>query len=284
MANHYTDFFDPKGPNVRLYEDLINEAIGFYGIEATYMVRESLTNFDVIFGDDPAKLFKQAYPVTVYVQTVDQFEGFEAISKFGLEVRKQARFLVATQLFNQRMPAGFGRPREGDILYLNNFAAFFEIKKADEEHIFYTFGNNNIYGYSLVSEKWNYDQATVNTGITQIDSTIEDIVIAYDFTVQANGTGTFTLGEEITGNQSGAAATVNDWNKPTGNLVVRTITGTFTLGETLVGQNSNAHFVLTNSNIRDSVNDSLDDNQHVATEADTILLFDPSNPFGDPQQ
>lgn len=284
MANKYADFFNPNGPNTNLYEELINESIDFFGIEAQYMVRESLTNFDTLFGDDPAKLFKQAYSITVYVQTVDQFEGFEAISKFGFEVRKQARFLVATRLFNKRMPSNFGRPREGDIVYLPNFSAFFEIKKADEEHYFYTFGNNNTYGYSLVCEKWNYDQAKVNTSVVQIDSTIEDILIAYQFTVQANGSGTFTLGEKITGNQTGSTATVNDWNKPTANLIVDSIVGTFTLGETLVGQNSNAHFVITGMNIRNNINDQLDDNQEVATEADTILIFDVNNPFGTPQQ
>jgi len=283
MANKYTDFFNPKGASADLYEDLINEAVDFFGIEAQYMVRESLSNFDVLFGDDPAKLFKQVYSITVYVQTVDQFEGFEAISKFGLEIRKQARFLVPTRLFNQRMPAGFGRPREGDIVYLTQFGAFFEIKKADEENIFYTFGRNNTYGYSLVCEKWNYDQATVNTGNVQIDSTISNVVIAYDFTTGA-GTGTFAIDEKITGNQTGSIATVNSWDKPNNTLIVDSIAGVFLLGETLVGQNSNAQFVLSDMNIRDSVNDLMDDNQHVATEADTILVFDPNNPFGEPQQ
>jgi hypothetical protein len=284
MANRYTDFFDAKGPNVKLYEDLINETVSFFGIECYYMVRESLSIFDSLLGDDPAKMFKQAYPVTVYVQTVDQFEGFEAISKFGLEVRKQARFLVPTRLFNARMPDGFGRPREGDILWLPNFKAFFELKKADEEHIFYTFGDQDIYAFSLVCEKWNYDQATVNTGITAIDSTIDSIVISYTLTVNPAGNGTFTLGEKVTGNNTSATATVTTWNKPTGNLTVKSITGTFILGENITGQNSNAVFNVTNINIRDSVTDQLDDNQDVATEADTILIFDPSNPFGDPQQ
>lgn len=283
MPNHYTDWFTQNGPNNSLYEDLINEAVDFYGVEAQYMIRESLTNFDTLFGDDPAKLFKQAYPVTVYVQTVDQFEGFEMMTKFGYEVRKQARFLVANRAFGQSMPEAFGRPREGDILYLTQFKAFFEIKKADEEHIFYTFGKNDIYGYSLVCEKWNYDQATVNTTVEQIDSIIANVVIAYAFTMDIGGSGTYELSEEVMGDQSGAFATVNSWNVPNSNLVLDSIVGEFIVGETLVGQNSNAQFVLNTLNIRDSVNDQLDDNQTIANEADNILIFSPDNPFGEPQ-
>jgi len=270
-----------------MYESLINEAVGFFGIEAHYMVRSSLTNFDTLLGDDPAKMFNQAYPVTMYIQTVDQFEGFEAISKFGLEVRKQARFLVPTRLFNIRMPAGFGRPREGDILWLQNFKAFFEIKKADEEHLFYTFGKEDIYGYSLVCEKWNYDQATVNTGITQIDSTINTIVIGYQLTMNTAAntfSGTYTIGEKITGNTTHATGTVLTWNKPSGTLSVKSMTGTFGVGEHVTGANSGAVYIITTLNIRDNINDQLDDNQTLANAADEILVFDPSNPFGDPQQ
>lgn len=286
MASKYVDWFKTNNPDSRLYESIINEAVGFFGIEAYYMVRSSLSSEDALFGEDPTKMFNQAYPVTMYVQTVDQFEGFEAVSKFGWEVRKQARFLVPTRLFNQRMPTGFGRPREGDILWLQNFKAFFEIKKADEEHFFYTFGKEDIYGYSLVCEKWNYDQATVNTGIVAIDSTIQSVVITYNFTLAtSNATfGTFTIGEKITGANSHAYATVSSWNKPTLTMTVNSIANTFLAGETLVGQNSNAHYILSTFNIRDNLNDGLDDNQTLAEEANEILIFDPSNPFGEPQQ
>lgn len=285
MGNQYTDFFNPQGPQVGLYEDLLNEAIGFYGTTSLYMVRESLSNFDTIFGDDPTKLFKQAYEVPVYVETVEQFEGFEAISKFGYEVRKQARFLVATRTFNLSMPPGFGRPREGDIIWLKNFKAFFEIKKADEEHIFYTFGNQDIYGYSMVCEKWNYDQATVNTGYATIDSTVNNIVISYEFKMNpATGVGSYLLDEDIRGNTSGATATVTSWNRISGDMIVKYITSEFVVGESVVGVKSNAVFTLTSLNIRDNINDGLDDNQELANESDTFLEFDSDNPFGVPQE
>lgn len=284
----YTDFFNPNNPDSRLYEELVNESVKFYGAQAYYMVRSSLTTEDVIFGDDPAKLFNEAYEMPMYIQTVDQFEGFEAISKFGLEVRKQARFLVTTRIFNQAMPNGFGRPREGDILWLQNFKAFFEIKKADEEHMFYTFGKEDIYGYSLVCEKWNYDQATVNTGIDVIDSTADSIVITYDFHMGdgrgGNGAGTFTPGETLTGNTSGATGIITSWNKPTKTMEVRQINGVFGIGETAHGDLSGAVWTIESYNIRDNVNDAMDDNQNLADEADTFMMFDPNNPFGTPSE
>lgn len=284
MAEQYTDFFNPHNPDSRLYEDLLNESVGFYGINAYYLVRSSLSAVDVIFGDDPTKMFNQAFQMPMYIQTVDQFEGFEAISKFGLEVRKQARFLVMTRKFNQIMPNGFGRPREGDLVWIQNFKAFFEIKKADEEHIFYTFGDQDIYGFSLVCEKWNFDQARVNTGIDQIDTTAQNVLMTYEFNFSANGSGTFLIGERVTGHNTNAYATVSTWNKPTAAMNVNSINHVFSIGEKVIGQNSNAQWILARTNVRDSVNDNLDNNQDVANESNQILIFDPLNPFGEPQQ
>lgn len=288
MGNHYGNWFDAKSPEAELYEQLINEAIGFFGIEAFYMVRSSLTNFDSLMGDDPAKMFNQAYPVTMYIQSAERFDGAEYFSKFGFEARLDAQFLVPTRLFNYRMPAGFGRPREGDILWLPNFKAFFEIHKADAEHFFYTFGKEDIYGYSLRCRKWNYDQATVNTGIVTIDTEVNTIVLAYNFVLNvANANagapgGSYIIGEKVTGNQTGSNATIISWNKPTLSLNVKSIQGTFANGELLIGANSNARFTINTQEMLDSVNDPMSDNDDLADEAATVLTFSPNNPFGEP--
>ena len=244
------------------------------------MIRSSLSNFDYLFGDDPTKAFEQAYPIEVYVQSVDQFEGGEIFSKFGLEVRKQARFLVTKRSFLKGMPAGFGRPREGDILWMSNFAAFFEVKYVDEEQMFYTFGNAHLYGYSLVCEKWNYAQEQVNTGYSAIDKTINKLAITYQYNVVLGGTGTFEQGETVTqGNTSGVVA---KWDLPSGNLVLKEVNGTFHPNTVIVGSDSGASYVLIDSNVRDDVSTLQDNNQEISLEADNVLNFSEENPFGQP--
>lgn len=232
--NQYNDTADQ-----RLMDDLINETVQNYGIDAFYLPRTSLSKFDPLFGDDPTRAFKSAYPIEVYVQSVDEFEGGELFSKFGLEVKKQARFLVTNRTFKKNMPASYVRPREGDIIWMSNFKAFFEIKYVDEEHFFYTFGKTGIYGYSMISEKWNYAQENVDTGNLDIDETVNDrLVTSYAFqmgpvygdTIESNEfnmDGTFLLeGGEFTSNSSN---TINagEFDHSEG----FTEAGTYTIGE-----------------------------------------------------
>ncbi|MEK9695656.1 MAG: hypothetical protein VW270_07800 [Candidatus Poseidoniales archaeon] len=63
---------------------------------------------------------------------VDEFEGEDLFTKFGIEVRKQVRFIMPNRAFKQRVPSEYKRPREGDILCLSNFKALFEIKFVNE--------------------------------------------------------------------------------------------------------------------------------------------------------
>jgi len=182
-TNHFFDHYHDVADQ-RLMDDLINEVVQNYGIDTYYLPRSSLSNFDPLFGDDPTRKFTEAYPLEVYVQSVDEFEGGELFSKFGLEIKKQAKFICTRRAFRKNVPNTLIRPREGDILWMSNFKAFFEIKYVDEEHFFYTFGENGIYGYSMICEKWNFAQEKVDTGNLDIDETVrERLITSYNFTM-----------------------------------------------------------------------------------------------------
>lgn len=285
-TNHYFNLFHSK-EDQRLYADLVNESVKIHGIDALYMIRESLSKFDPIFGDDPTKMFRQAYPVEVYVQTVDEFEGGELFSKFGLEIRKQARFLITFRAMRKAIP-NYGRPKEGDILWLRNFQAFLEIKYVEDESMFYVFGENNtqagLYGFSLVCEKWIAAEEVVSTGIVDLDTKADEFVTSYQFNMSnANTQGTFNIGELVTQGNT-ANATVLSWNKPNLILTLKHIHGVFQNNNVaIVGQNSNAHYFLASSNTRDDVNQVLDNNSQLAQQADQVLDFSEENPFGEPQ-
>jgi len=133
-----------------LYEELIGEVVQIYGIDSYYLPRESESSFDLMFGDDPTKKYDSAYPVEVYIKNVDEFEGGVFFTKFGIEVKKQVRLILPNRAFKQRVPSTYSRPREGDLLWLTNFNALFEIKFVKEENFFYAFGQEHLYGYELV--------------------------------------------------------------------------------------------------------------------------------------
>ena len=273
----------------KTYEDLLGEFVQLWGIDVYYLPRtsESASGFDLLFGDDPTKKYAQSYIMEMYVQSVDNFEGGELFSKFGLTVKKQARFLLPRRAFEREVPiASYPRPREGD---LSNFRALFEIKYVDEEHFFYDFGKKDFYGFSLIVEKFRYNDEMISTGVGEIDSTVNSIAFVYQFNMaNTANTGTYQLGESIyqtsTGLANGtstASATVVNWNLPSGILEVKDINGLFIPNAPVFGANSHAQWNVTSYNLIQSVNHPISDNQDIQTAVDGgVLNFSEENPFG----
>ncbi len=97
----------------------------------------------------------------------------------------------------------------------------------------------------------------------------------------STGTGDFLFNEVITGSTSGATARVRSWNSSTNSLQIANVTGTFAIGEALVGADSGASHTLRLVNL-DPVSDGFTDNTNIELEADGILDFTETNPFGLP--
>ena len=95
------------------------------------------------------------------------------------------------------------------------------------------------------------------------------------------GVGTYQYNEVITGSTSGVTARVRSWNSITSTLEVSNVTGTFVRGESIVGSASSASYILSTINTED-IRDAYADNLDIETEADKILDFTESNPFGMP--
>ena len=78
-----------------LIEDLILESITIYGQEFMYIPRELVAK-DNILGEDRLSEFKSAFPIEMYLETVDGFAGQGAfIQKFGLMMEQSATLTVA---------------------------------------------------------------------------------------------------------------------------------------------------------------------------------------------
>ena len=102
------------------------------------------------------------------------------------------------------------------------------------------------------------------------------------------GIGTLFYNEEIVGQSSGVTARIRNFKRRTDistlyppiDAQVYLNTGTFYPGEVVVGSISGATYTVQNYD-RDSYEDPYDSNEEIELEADSILDFTESNPFGE---
>lgn len=159
-----------------LIEDLIVESIKIYGIDCYYMPR-TIVNEDNLFGEDTLSKFEDAYPLEMYIKSVNGFEGDGTfLSKFGLEIRDEMVLSVAQRRFGEEISYDnttkeAGRPVEGDLIFfpLNN--KIYEVKFVEHEVVFYQMGK--LQTYDLTCELFEYSSERIDTGIQVIDA-IED--------------------------------------------------------------------------------------------------------------
>ena len=99
------------------------------------------------------------------------------------------------------------------------------------------------------------------------------------------GIGTFTFNEIITGQTSNTVARVKSWDQDTrvlklANVGIGTTTAGFLPGETIVGTISSARYTV-KSYVHDDTYDKYTQNDEIEEEADDLLDFTESNPFGE---
>ena len=93
------------------------------------------------------------------------------------------------------------------------------------------------------------------------------------------GIGTFDFNEIVTGSITGTTARVKDWDSTTNTLKVSIINGLFAKGEVVVGSASSARYSVKSYDNTDPY-DKYSQNDEIEEEADLILDFSQSNPFG----
>ena len=71
----------------RLVEDLVIESLKIYGHDVYYMPR-TLVNRDTIFDEDELSKFTQSYPLEMYMENVEGYDGEgDLFTRFGIEIR-----------------------------------------------------------------------------------------------------------------------------------------------------------------------------------------------------
>ena len=93
------------------------------------------------------------------------------------------------------------------------------------------------------------------------------------------GIGTYTFNEVIRGSESGTTSRVKSWDKDTSILTVGVIDGNFIPGESIVGTSSSSIYTLKVTS-KTQFADKYEENDEIEKEADLIIDFTESNPFG----
>lgn len=285
-----------------LYEDIVIESLKMYGQDVYYLPREVVQE-DTILNEDIESVFDDAYIIEMYISNIDGFEGDgNLLSKFGVEIRDQANFIVSKKRWNQYIGiqnAGTNnlRPSEGDLIYLPLSQSLFEIRFVEHESPFYQL--SNLPTYTLQCELFEYSGEQIQTGISDIDTVMEDISQQLVLVINSSNGTEFTIGETIqqeigaTGEYvTGRVVSYETVDATTKKLFVTgwaTTDGkyhTFT-NSIIDGTASGAQWTVTDVyNIDDPIankalNDPQSRNQEFELEAEGIIDFSESNPFGE---
>jgi hypothetical protein len=281
----------------RLYEDIIIEALKFYGQDVYYLPREVI-NKDSVFLDDVPSRFGDAYKIEMYIENTDGFDGEgDLFTKFGVEIRDQATFVVArkrwSELIGNNLATANFRPREGDLIYLELSQSLFQIMKVETETPFYQV--KDLPTFRLMCELFEYNDEDFDTTIEDIDSIELDGAYQYRLTMDS-GQG-YIIGETVaqafsTGGGSlgtdnytinGEVTRWSDSDKILQIAHVGATDGKFhepTTTRLVIGQTSGAAATPTGvSELQEIVNDA--QNATFDDFESDFLDFSESNPFGD---
>ncbi len=131
--------------------------------------------------------------------------------------------------------------------------------------------------------------ASTNQNVSSIKITNPGIgyIVAPNVTIDGppimTGIGTYVFNEIVTGSRSGTTAKVKSWDFDTKTLKVSFVDNVtpngFFPGETIIGSISNAQYSVNTYNNWNPY-DKYGDNLQIQTEAESILDFSESNPFG----
>ena len=278
----------------QLYEDIVIEALKMYGQDVYYIPREVISK-DTIFNDTILSRFSNAYKIEMYIENVDGFDGEgDLFTKFGVEIRDAATFILARRRWNQTVGRlegydsnKFYRPREGDVIYLPLSQTTFQIMSVQSEFPFYQVSNLPV--FKLRCEVFEYSDEDFDTGIDEIDRVEEFAAYQYVLTMDSASNG-FERNETITQTFDDYSITgeVVRWSDSDLKLYVAHVGSNdglyrdFTTTRTLTGSESSAVATPTLIEQLQNIQESAKD---VTFDASTFefIDFSESNPFGDPQ-
>ena len=347
-----------------LVQDLVDEQIKLFGTDIYYIPKIVLQ--DSTLDEVRYTKYQEQFQIEMLLQNVTGFgDNAEFISKFGLRITDEVIFRVSTRRWDQEVAEHSpnltveSRPNEGDLLYFPLTQDIYEIKFVGKEEPFFQFGK--IQFYAITAEIYEIGSDDFDTGVAEIDAIEQLFDNAIKLVMDPGGSGDFTVGEEVVGDEflakassaitgdavsgititdggahykvatppsvtisggggTGATATatvsstgivngititsggsgyttaptvtidyspkdnraeVKSWDSTTRSLQVINRTGTFTTAEVITGLTSGAKWSPETFDTLNNVNSNYDQNRQIEDDADNIVDWSESNPFGE---
>lgn len=167
---------------------MIIECIQQAGVEIVYIPR-SLNKFDMVFGEDVLSSFDSHAIIEAYLEDIEGYGGeSEMISKFALEIRDTATFVISRDRFRETVTPIFpvsrnelvsDRPNEGDLLYIPLSKSLWEIKFVEDEYPHF-YQLHKKYVWSLRCELTQLNNEKFRTGHEEIDEYFGDTLNRLD--------------------------------------------------------------------------------------------------------
>ena len=207
---YFPTYYQGDSGEQGLYQDLVDEQIVLFGSDIYYLPRTILQDYtldDIIYSK-----YETQFQVEMLLQNVEGFgENSEFISNFGLRITDEVKFRVSTRRWDEAS-TGYnltvnGRPNEGDLLYFPLTKDLYEIKFVEREQPFYQFGK--IQFYTMTAEIYELGNDDIETGVEEIDVIETQFSSAIKLVMDPGGTGAFTVGEEVVGDEFLAKATAS---------------------------------------------------------------------------
>lgn len=272
-----------------VYEDIIVEALKMYGQDVYYLPRE-IVNKDKVFLDDVPSRFGSAYKVEMYIENTEAFDGEgDLFTKFGIELRDQANFIVSRkrwkQLVGNRLSENNFRPREGDLIYLTLSQSIFEIRRVETETPFYQL--QNLPTFRMQCELFEYNDEDLDTGIESIDVAEFESAYQYALTMDSADQG-YIVGEQVRQEFSGynMVGEITDWSDSDNVMQLAHVGATdgkfhtFTTSQQVKGLTSLS--LATPTLVKELQNIQADAQNQIFDDFESDFLdFSESNPFGD---
>ena len=207
---YFPTYYSGHSGEQNLVQDLVDEQIKLFGSDIYYIPRIVLQ--DSTLDEVRYSKYQEQFQIEMILQNVMGFgDNAEFISKFGLRITDEIIFRVSTRRWTEEVAEHNPtltvpeRPNEGDLLYFPLTEDIYEIKFVGKEEPFFQFGK--IQFYAITAEIYEVGQDDFDTGIETIDSVERLFDNAIKLVMDPGGSGDFTVGEEVVGDEFLAKAT-----------------------------------------------------------------------------
>ena len=207
---YFPTYYSGHSGEQGLVQDLVDEQIKLFGSDVYYIPRIVLQ--DSTLDEVRYSKYQEQFQIEMLLQNVMGFgDNAEFISKFGLRITDEIIFRVSTRRWDEEVAEHnpnltvTSRPNEGDLLYFPLTQDIYEIKFVGKEETFFQFGK--IQFYAITAEIYEVGQDDFDTGVAEIDAVEQLFDNAIKLVMDPGGSGDFTVGEEVVGDEFLAKAT-----------------------------------------------------------------------------